>query len=206
MELENLVDPKHTALLLVECQKGVIGSESSLPALAEAAAGGLRSTLGELATAARGAGLKVVHGLAMVRPDQWGSSRNARLFGASRNAPVQQHPGTTATEPIDEVGYVDGSDVLMPRFHGLAPSSGTELDRLLRNEAVTTVVVAGVSLNIAIPNTVFDLVNAGYQVVVPTDAVKAVPPEYGEAVLEHTLSLVATLVDVDDLIGVWTVS
>ena len=64
-------------------------------------------------------------------------------------------------------------------------------------------VVAGVSLNIAIPNTVFDLVNAGYQVVVPADAVLAVPPEYGDAVLEHTLSLVATLVDVAALASAW---
>ena len=139
----------------------------------------------------------------MVRPDGWGASGNARLFGAARKAPVQQHPGTRATEPIDEVGYAAESDVLLPRFHGLAPTSGTELDRLLRNERVTTVVVAGVSLNIAIPNTVFDLVNAGYQVVVPADAVLAVPPEYGDAVLEHTLSLVATVVDVAGLVSAW---
>ena len=45
--------------------------------------------------------------------------------------------------------------------------------------------------------------NAGYQVVVPADAVLAVPPEYGDAVLEHTLSLVATVVDVAALISVW---
>ena len=204
MELEDLIDPRQTALLLVECQKGVIGPESSFPALAEVTDGGLRSTLGDLATTARGVKVKVIHGLAMVRPDQWGSSRNARLFGVTRNASVQQHPGAMATEPIDEVGYVDGLDVLMPRFHGLAPTSGTELDRLLRNEAIRTVVVAGVSLNIAIPNTVFDLVNAGYQVVVPTDAVKAVPPDYGDAVLEHSLSLVATLTVVASLVGVWT--
>ena len=203
MEFEDLVDPSHTVLLLVECQNGVIGPESSLPALAEAAAGGLGPALGELAAAARAAGVRVVHGLAMVRPDGWGASGNARLFGAARKAGVQQHPGTRATEPIDEVGYAAESDVLLPRFHGLAPTSGTELDRLLRNERVTTVVVAGVSLNIAIPNTVFDLVNAGYQVVVPADAVLAVPPEYGDAVLEHTLSLVATLVDVAALASAW---
>ena len=49
----------------------------------------------------------------------------------------------------------------------------------------------------------FDLVNAGFQVVVPADAVLAVPPEYGDAVLEHTLSLVATLVDVAALVSAW---
>ena len=159
MDLEDLVDPSHTVLLLVECQNGVIGPDSSLQALAEAAAGGLGPALGELASAARTAGVKVVHGLAMARPDGWGASGNARLFSAARKALVQQHPGTRATEPIDEVGYAAESDVLLPRFHGLAPTSGTELDRLLRNERVTTVVVAGVSLNIAIPNTVFDLVS-----------------------------------------------
>ena len=47
MEFEDLVDPSHTVLLLVECQNGLIGPESSLPALAEAAAGGLGPALGE---------------------------------------------------------------------------------------------------------------------------------------------------------------
>ena len=50
MDFEDLVDPLHTVLLLVECQNGVIGPDSSLPALAEAAAGGLGPALGELAS------------------------------------------------------------------------------------------------------------------------------------------------------------
>ena len=36
LEIKDLVDPNHTALLLVECQNGVIGEKSSFPALAEA--------------------------------------------------------------------------------------------------------------------------------------------------------------------------
>ena len=36
LEIKDLVDPNHTALLLVECQNGVIGENSSFPALAEA--------------------------------------------------------------------------------------------------------------------------------------------------------------------------
>lgn len=39
VELHDLVDPAHTVLCVVECQNGVIGAESSLPALAEEAAG-----------------------------------------------------------------------------------------------------------------------------------------------------------------------
>ena len=46
-------------------------------------------------------------------------------------------------------------------------------------------------------------VDLGYQVVIPTDAVAGVPLEYGETVMEGTLSLLATLTSTDVLIGVW---
>jgi nicotinamidase-related amidase len=74
----------------------------------------------------------------------------------------------------------------------------------LRNAGIGTLVVAGVSLNIAIPNLVFDAVNAGFQVVVVRDAVAATPVEYGAAVLEHSLSLVATLAETDDVVSAWS--
>src|SRR5436190_449556 len=71
------------------------------------------------------------------------------------------------------------------------------------NRGVRTVVAVGVSVNIAIPNLAFDAVNAGYQVVIPRDAVAGVPPDYAEAVLENTLSLVATLTTSADLVRIW---
>jgi nicotinamidase-related amidase len=61
-----------------------------------------------------------------------------------------------------------------------------------------------VSLNIAIPNVVFDAVNRGYQVVVVTDAVAGVPVDYGRAVIENTLALLATLVSTEELLAAWT--
>jgi len=54
---------------------------------------------------------------------------------------------------------------------------GTDLDVVLRNLGVSTIVVVGVSLNIAIPNVVMDAVNAAYRVVVPRDAVAGIPTE-----------------------------
>jgi nicotinamidase-related amidase len=182
LEIKDLVDPNHTALLLVECQNGVIGENSSFPALAEASKN-IIANLGKLAQAARNSKIKVVHGLAMIRNDDWGSNNNARLF---------------------EVGFNVESDVLLPRFHGLSPTSGTELDALLRNEGISTVVVSGVSLNVAVQNCVFDLINNAYQVVVPVDAVAGVPPEYGKTIIENTLAVLATLTDVESLIKVWS--
>ena len=203
LEIKDLVDPNHTALLLVECQNGVIGENSSFPALAEASKN-IIANLGKLAQAARNSKIKVVHGLAMIRNDDWGSNNNARLFGAAHRSPIKQLPDTEAVEPIKEVGFNVESDVLLPRFHGLSPTSGTELDALLRNEGISTVVVSGVSLNVAVQNCVFDLINNAYQVVVPVDAVAGVPPEYGKTIIENTLAVLATLTDVESLIKVWS--
>ena len=140
----------------------------------------------------------------MTRSDRWGSNSNARLFGAARNSDIQQLPETEAVRPIKEIGFDSERDVLLPRFHGLSPTSGTELDALFRNEEIRTVIVSGVSLNVAIQNCVFDLINQGYQVVVPKDAVVGVPVEYGKVVLENTLAVLATLTDVESLVNVWS--
>ena len=82
---------------------------------------------------------------------------------------------------------------MVTRFHGLTPFDGTELDALLRNLGVRTVVATGVSVNVGILGLTLEAVNAGYQVVIPRDAVTGTPDEYVEAVFEHTLRLLATI-------------
>ena len=52
---------------------------------------------------------------------------------------------------------------------------GTELDSMMRNAGIKTVVIVGVSANVAVPNTTFDAVNAGYQVVIPATPSAAFP-------------------------------
>jgi biuret amidohydrolase len=47
-------------------------------------------------------------------------------------------------------------------------------------------------------------VNRSYQVVVAADAVAGIPPEYGDQVLAHSISLIATVATTDALIGAWT--
>jgi nicotinamidase-related amidase len=191
-------------LCIVECQNGVVGPESSMPAVADAvAAAGLLPRLGGLAVAARSAGVRVVHSTFHSRADLWGGNRNSRLFAAGRKADVQQLIGTPAVQPAPELGLDPDVDVVLPRSHGLSADSGSGLSAMLRNEGTTTVVVVGVTLNLAIPNTVFDLVNAGFQVVVPTDGSVATAEGYGDQVLAHTLAYVSTLTDVATLTEAW---
>jgi nicotinamidase-related amidase len=95
------------------------------------------------------------------------------------------------------------SDILLSRLHGLSPFQGTELDFVLRNLGVRTIVGVGVSVNIAIQNLAFDAVNACYQVVIPRDAVAGWPREYVEMVFANTLGAIATLVTTSDVEQAW---
>ena len=197
-----LVDPSHTAVVTSECQNSVIGSVSLLPELAAAAAATVIPNGARVCAAAREAGVSVVHCVAGRRPDNRGGNTNARLFSALLKSPVQNGLGTPATAVIEEFNVVD-SDLVLSRIHGLNPMSGTDLDPVLRNLGATTLVVIGVSVNVAITNLVMEAVNRGFQVVLVRDAVCGVPPSYADAVIDNTLSLLATVLTTDDLIAHW---
>ncbi|MFJ9642346.1 cysteine hydrolase [Streptomyces sp. NPDC101206] len=196
-------DPETTALLTVECQNGVVGEESALPELAaEARDSGMLERVAALVDAAHAAGVQVLHAVAERRPDGRGASANARLFRAADRLPVRQLSGSRAVRIAPPVRVAE-EDLVVRRLHGLSPLAGTDVDALLRNLGVRTLVVAGVSSNIAIPNTVFDAVNLGYRVVVPVDAIAGVPAAYTAEVVRHSLSLVAELTTAAALTNAW---
>ncbi|MBA3654239.1 MAG: cysteine hydrolase [Actinobacteria bacterium] len=194
-DLAELVRPGHTVVVTSEVQRGVVDEASVLPELAAAAAP-VVADISRLLKGARPAGVDVVHCLATKRRDGRGSNRNARLFGALRGSPL-------APEVVPELGP-DPDDIQLVRYHGLSPMGNTDLDPVLRNLGASTVIVTGVSVNIAITNLTFDAVNAGYQVVIPRDAVAGLPADYVDAVFANTLSLVATITTVDDILATWT--
>src|SRR5882672_11497881 len=203
IDLTALVDPKHTALVTQECQQGVIGEKSALPGLAAGVARvDMIRHVAQLVAAARAAGVRIVHCTAERRPDGLGANRNARLFQYMARTERPLHPGSEAAALVPEIGAEPG-DLVVARLHGLSPFQGTELDWVLRNEGVTTIVGVGVSVNVAIQNFTFDAVNASYQMVIPRDAVAGFPAEYVDAVFEHTLAALATLTTTQALRDVW---
>jgi nicotinamidase-related amidase len=203
LDLTALVDPKHTALVTQECQQGVIGEKSALPDLAAGVARvDMISHVAQLVGAARAAGVRIVHCTAERRPDGFGANRNARLFQYMARAERPLLPGSEAAALVPEIG-AQAEDLVVTRLHGLSPFQGTELDWVLRNEGITTIVGVGVSVNVAIQNLAFDAVNSSYQVVIPRDAVAGFPAEYVEMVFEHTLAAIATLTTTRQVLAAW---
>lgn len=201
-QLAELLDPASTALVTQECQGGVIGAQAGLPMLAEEAHREAVPNIAALVGSARAAGVAVVHCLIQRRPDGRGSNTNARLFAAGKSFTADLTSGGPGASVIPELGQQDG-DLVLTRTHGVGPMTGTDLDSVLRNMGITTIVGVGVSVNVAITNFVMDAVNRSYQFVLPRDAVAGVPREYAEAVIDNTLSLLATVTTTEAVVKAW---
>jgi biuret amidohydrolase len=201
-DLAETIAPARTAIVTQECQGAVMGPNAGLAVLAAEARREALPNIARLLPVARAAGVRVVHCLVQRRPDGLGSNHNARLFAAAGRG-VDITPGSEGAALLPELGPAP-TDVTLARWHGVGPMGGTDLDAVLRNLGVSTIVAVGVSLNIAIPNLVMDAVNAAYTVVLPRDAVAGFPAEYGEAVIANSLSLLANVTTTDELIDIWS--
>jgi nicotinamidase-related amidase len=202
VDLTALLEPATTAVVTSECQNGVLGPATALPQLAEAARTSVVPNGSRLIQGAHTAGVQVVHAVFWRREDNRAANTNGRLFVAMNKTATAMPPGSEAAMPIPEF-HLSPDDLVIGRYHGLDPIGGTDLDPLLRNLGVRTVVVVGVSLNVALMGLSIGLVNAGYQVVIPRDAVAGVPQDYARTLLDNTYAMVATVVSTDDVLAVW---
>lgn len=197
-----LLAPGQVALLLMECQRGVVLPSGRFDALAEAVRQqGMLGHIARLAALARACEVPVVYLTASRRADGRGSATNCPLLAMSKDAPPLV-PGSDRQRIVEELEPQTG-DFVIDRMHGVSPFHGTELDPLLRNLGVRTVVATGVSLNVGILGLVIEAVNAGYRVVVPREAVAGVPASYAEDVLRFTLRWLAAITDVDTVARTW---
>lgn len=192
--------PSSVAVVCIECQNGVLGPDSVLPDLAEDCAG-LVDSIRRLLDGARSAGAHVVHAT-FERLSGTEPAGTARVWRALGPATEHWQPASSHTQVIPEL--LAPTDLVLPRHHGLFPTVGTELLPTLRDLGVETIVLAGVSLNLALPHTAGHITQEGFTLLVPRDAVGGTPATYAEQVLRHSISLLGKVTSVDDLVAEWS--
>ncbi len=125
VNLAELADPCHTAVLTMECQRGVVGDLSPLAEIRDAVAkkGSLLAT-GKLCQQARQTGAKVVHCVVENRPDRAGTAQNCRILAmAVRNTDAPLTAGSQAAQLVPELNC-QPSDIISARSHGMTDNKG----------------------------------------------------------------------------------
>ncbi|WP_375486438.1 cysteine hydrolase family protein [uncultured Jatrophihabitans sp.] len=84
-------------------------------------------------------------------------------------------------------------DIISARNHGMSPFTGTALDATLRRYSINTVVLCGVSTNIALPGAATEAVGLGYTVVLAEDCTAGGTPGTHEMQIRLHFPLIATV-------------
>jgi nicotinamidase-related amidase len=202
-DLASALAPDHTAVLLIDLQRGFIGDLSTNHLLPGVMAE--RKVLAHaqaVAEAARAAGARVIHCVVTLREDLAGSPRNAPVLMAPFKHGSTVLAGSPGAEVVPELSPAP-EDLVCARAGGVSAFVGTDLDATLRNLGVRAVVVAGVSVNLGVLGTCVEAVDFGYQIAVVADAIAGYPAEYVDSVLKHTLTLLGSVVNAEQLVRLW---
>jgi len=90
-------------------------------------------------------------------------------------------------------------DIVVPKRRYSA-FFGTDLDLLLRERTIATVIVTGVVTNICVRSTVHDAFFLGYDVVVPVECVAATSPQAQETTLYDIATHYGTVMHLDEVL------
>lgn len=204
VNLAQLLGPGHTAVVTCEMQRGVIGDLAPSPELAgEVADLGVIPAAARIAAGARQAGVRVVHAVVELRGDRAGLSINNPIMAMVVKNPGQVRQNTPAADLVPELGP-EPADIVCRRIHGLTPFTGTELDPILRNLGVRTIVPVGVSVNEALLGLCLTAADLGYRIVLPTDAIAGFPRSYARDVVKNSLAMIANLTTTDSVLAAWS--
>jgi nicotinamidase-related amidase len=192
--IKGLEPGKRAALVISECQNGIVHGSYTQSSLAnEVSARDILAKIDGLARAFRGAGLPVVHCTITLPRDLDGWNVNCVLAARLAKAGLMV-TGSEHAAVVSEIA-VDPGDIMSERHHGMAPFTGTMLDAELRRNRIDTVVLAGVSTNIALPGAATEAVGLGYGVVLAEDCTAGGTAETHRMQVSMHLPLIAAISD-----------
>ena len=158
----DIVDPRHTALLVMDYQNGILGSLDGAEALLGKAADAIALV--------RGWGGKVGYVRVAFTDADYdaipATSPMAMVMTAERRKAM--HADSPATAIHDRVAPEPGDIVVRKSRVSAFPT--TDLDRQLRQAGITTLILAGVHTSGAVLSTVRDAADRDYRLIVLADA------------------------------------
>lgn len=200
-KVRGLESGQRAALLISECQQAVVGSELALfPNLVQQVSErGIIPRIARLTDEARSHGLPVIHLHVVHRPGYIDLPMTSVIVAQSAKA-GRMIAGSRDVEAIPELAP-QVEDIVHARSFSLVSFHGTDLDAILRNMGIQTLILAGVSTNVAISGTALCGSDLGYQIVVAEDCIAGASPETHQFICQNLLPLYSTVTDSDSVIS-----
>jgi nicotinamidase-related amidase len=170
-DFDALLDPRHTALVLIDVQNdfcsptGVMGQQGEDLAAIRSAL----PVMSDVLAAARSADVMVIHIRAEYGPLSDSEVMRARSADAASTGCCA--PGTWGSAFVEGFEPAPGEPVVVK--HRFSAFIDTRLDGLLRGNGIRTIAVVGVATHCCVESTVRDASMRDYHVVVPEDGVAA---------------------------------
>ena len=172
------VDPKHTAVVLIEYQNDFTSEGGALHGAVQGVMEetGMVDNTRALVEAARAAGATIVH---------------APIMFATGYGELSRHPYGILKGVVDSTAFVKGEwgsaivdalapqegDVVVEGKRGLDTFATTNLDFILRARGITTIALGGFLTNCCVESTMRTAYEKGYQVYTLTDCLAATSPD-----------------------------
>ena len=207
-EFADYLDPATTAVISIDMHRGHLDPSPDCPCPAPRARD-LIAPLDAFHDQARALGVRIVHVKSVLRaggeddtkgiPAAW--RRTFPLYvGEIPGAPEHALEGSRWTELMTRV---EPGDMLVANKRRLSAFYPTDLDFLLRNQRITTVVLDGGFTDCCVLNTAFDANNHNYRVIVLRDLVRGTDEHLEAAALAMVSLHLGLVMESADLLGEW---
>jgi len=207
-QFQDYLDPAGTAVISIDMHRGHLDDSPDCPCPAPRARD-VVAPIDAFHDQVRALGGRIVHVKSVLRPG--GADDLAGIPAAWRrtfplhvgpipNAHAHALEGSPWTEWVTRV---EPGDLRVENKRRLSAFYPTDLDFLLRNQRITTVVLNGGFTDCCVLNTAFDANNHNYRVIVLRDLVRGTDPHLESAALAMVSLHLGLVMDAADLLAQW---
>jgi len=207
--LEEVLDPAHSALVVIDVQKEFCESEGLFPRTGVSIPNVKKTiqNIAELIKVARKANVKVVYIQHTTLPNRSGDSASwarfmLKTFNVTKLEDIPEFclDGTWGHEVVDELKPRRGD--LVVKKHRSSAFIATDLDFVLRNNGIKTLVTTGVTTEGCVESTARDGQLYDYMIVTPRECVNSENKKNHEAMLD-IMSGRWDVVSMKDVARIW---
>ncbi|MGA7313503.1 MAG: cysteine hydrolase [Silvibacterium sp.] len=185
-------DPRHTAVLALDCQTGIVTVYTKPES-------GFIKLASNVLTAARDAGMTVIHVQVGFRPGLPEVSDRNKLFGAIKASQPHQEFFQGSSGAIHPALGPKPDDIVVTKSR-ISAFTGTDLDMILRAREIQTIVLLGISTSGVVLSTLLQASDADYRPVVIEDCCADLDQELHSALIRRLFPMRADVTSAEDFV------